>query len=58
LRFGSIFFAALFTFSAFLVGMAAAFFLISAIVRVAGWAHFARFNLLAAVPGYVVMPVS
>jgi hypothetical protein len=54
-RLGSIFLVALFTSSAFLVGMAAALFIISAIVGVVGWAHFARFNLLAAVPGYVVI---
>ncbi len=54
-HFGQIFRVALFTFVAFLVGMAAVGFIILAIVREVGWAHFARFNSLAVVVGCVAI---
>jgi hypothetical protein len=52
---GQIFLIASLTFCAFLVGMAGAEFVTFAIIRVVGWAHFARFSLVAGAVGYVVI---
>jgi hypothetical protein len=52
---GQIFLLGSLTFFAFLVGMAGAWFVTSAIIRVVGWAHFARFSPLAGVVCYVVI---
>jgi hypothetical protein len=54
-HFGQIFFISLFTFGAFLAGMAAMELIIVAIARVVGWGHFGRFSSLAGVVGYVVI---
>ena len=54
-HFWQIFFISLFTFGAFLAGMAAMELIIFAIARVVGWGYFARFSSLAGVVGYVVI---
>jgi len=46
---------AVFTYCAFLVGMSMDMFVNVALVRLIGWAHYARFNLFATVAGYVVI---
>jgi len=54
-HYGPFFFAAVLTFCAFLAGMAAFGFVIFALIRVAGWAHFSRFKYGASLVGYVVV---
>ncbi len=54
-HFGQIFLIALFTFGAFLAGMAAAGFVIFAIARVVGPAHFVRFSSLIGIVGFVAI---
>jgi len=54
-HFGALLLAALFTFCAFLAGMAAVEFVESSLIRVVGWAHFSRFNFVAVLIGYTVI---
>ena len=53
--FGRLLIAAVVTFSIFLAGMAALGFVVFAVIRVVGWAHFARFNLIVSLISYVVV---
>jgi hypothetical protein len=54
-HFGAVLLTALFTFCAFLAGMAAVGVVVTAVIRVVGWAHFSRFKMSAALIGYVVV---
>jgi hypothetical protein len=54
-RFGPLLMVALLTFCAFLAGMAAVGFILSAVIRVVGWRHFSRFSTGAYLVGYVVV---
>lgn len=54
-HFGSLLIVALLTFCAFLAGMAAVEFSLSAVIRVVGWRHFSRFSTVAYLVGYVVV---
>jgi lysylphosphatidylglycerol synthetase-like protein (DUF2156 family) len=54
-HFGALLLTALLTFCAFLAGMAVIGFVMFALIKVAAWSHFARFNLVASVIGYAVI---
>jgi hypothetical protein len=53
-HFGALLLAALVTFCVFLAGTVAVGF-VFAVIKVAGWSHFSRFNLVAVLIGYVVV---
>ena len=54
-HFGAIVLAAAFTFCAFLAGMAVGGFVVSAVIRVVGWSHFAWFNYGASLASSVAV---
>jgi hypothetical protein len=54
-HFGALLLTAAFTFCIFLAGAAVFGFVLSTLIRVVGWAHFARFNLVASLIGYVIV---
>jgi hypothetical protein len=54
-HYGTFFLAAVLIFCVFLAGMAVFGFVVFALIRVAGWAHFSRFKYGASLVGYVVV---
>src|SRR6202051_3458502 len=54
-HFGALLLTAAFTFCMFLAGTAVFGFILSALIRVVGWAHFAPFTLVASLIGYVIV---
>ncbi len=54
-HFGPLFLAALLTFCAFITGIAAEEFVEFRVIRVVGWDHFSRYNLVATLVGYAVV---
>jgi hypothetical protein len=54
-RFGPLLITAIVTFGIFIAGMAAAEFIISALIRVVGWARFSRFNYWPSIISVVIV---